>query len=99
MSILPCPFCGNPDPMSDTAIFNGLKRGMVQCLKEECWAFMYGKTESQAIKMWNRRPRTILNILPPVDEEAERIVDEHLSKRQPKLKKIYVNKKIGLSSK
>ena len=49
--LLPCPFCGSNNVHSDT----DCRSGFVECLEDDCWAMMRGKTEKHAVIMWNRR--------------------------------------------
>ena len=55
MKLKPCPCCGSTDVKSDRGATPRGTNGHVECLEEDCWLIMYGKTEEHAIEMWNRR--------------------------------------------
>jgi hypothetical protein len=60
IKLKPCPYCGAKQSMLyvDTECLpNGINRGFVECCEADCWAFMYGKNEKHAIKMWNKRSK------------------------------------------
>ena len=53
--VLPCPFCECEDVIVDSS--SG--KGFVECLNEKCYAIMWGRSESHALKMWNKRPKAL----------------------------------------
>ena len=54
--LLPCPFCGYKEPVSDLGSACGhAEIGFVECCGGGCGVIVLAKTEAKAIKMWNTR--------------------------------------------
>ena len=74
--LLPCPFCGAPDPIRGEKVgaLAGMYRFRVHCSNCLCYVGLF-KEEHEADAAWNTRPANL--VVCPTEEELINIIAEY----------------------